>query len=154
MALEQLGSILLVEDNSTDALLLIRAFGKAGVRNPINHLPEGETAQAFLEGRDQYADRQRHPLPILMILDLNLPGISGLELLRWIRLQRSLRRIPVLVLTSERNDRFIEAAYAAGANSYLLKSFDSEEIDRVVNLITEYWLALNESPLVLKRGAN
>lgn len=156
MALEQspLGTILLVEDNPADALLLIRAFAKAGVRNPVNHLPEGETGQAFLNGTGPYADRQLHPLPILMILDLNLPGISGLELLRWIRTQRSLRRIPVLVLTSERNDRFMEAAYAAGANSYLLKSFDSEEIDRVVNLITEYWLALNESPLVRDQGSS
>jgi len=154
MELEQspLGTILLVEDNPSDVLLLNRAFAKAGVRNPVNHLPEGETAQAFLSGAGEYADRQKHPLPILMILDINLPGISGLELVRWIRLQRNLRRIPVLVMTSERDDRFMEAAYAAGANSYLLKSFDSQEIDRVVNLITEYWLALNESPLVLKRG--
>ncbi|HEV2992449.1 MAG TPA: response regulator [Candidatus Angelobacter sp.] len=154
MALEQpaLGTILLVEDNPSDARLLIRAFSKAGVRNPIKHLPEGETAQAFLEGTDQFGDRQLHPLPILILLDLNLPRIPGLELLRWIRLQRTLRRIPVLVLTSERNDKFMEAAYAAGANSYLLKSFDSEEIDRVVNLITAYWLSLNESPLVVNRA--
>lgn len=154
MVLEQsaLGAILLVEDNATDARLLIRAFGKAGVRNPIKHFPEGETAQAFLDGADPFGDRELHPLPILIILDLNLPGIPGLELLRWIRLQRTLRHIPVLVLTSERNDRFMEAAYGAGANSYLLKSFDSTEIDRVVSLITEYWLAFNESPLVVNRA--
>ncbi len=95
-----------------------------------------------------------HPLPILMILDLNLPGMSGLELLRWIRLQRHLRRIPVLVLTSEREDRYMEAAYTAGANSYLLKSFDVEEINRVVDLISNYWLGFNESPLVLNKTAN
>ncbi len=147
------GSILLVEDNPADAILLARAFTRAGVRNPINHLPEGETAQKFLDGQGQYADRQKHPLPILMILDLNLPGMSGLELLQWIRLQRHLRRIPVLVLTSEREDRFMEAAYTAGANSYLLKSFDVEEINRVVDLISNYWLSFNESPLVLNKTA-
>ena len=149
-----LGNILLVEDNHADAILLTRAFARAGVRNPVNHLAEGETAQKFLDSEGQYADRQMHPLPILMILDLNLPGMSGLELVRWIRLQRHLRRIPVLVLTSEREDRYMEAAYAAGANSYLLKSFDAEEINRVVDLISNYWLGYNESPLVVNKTAN
>ncbi len=148
------GTILLVEDNHADAVLLTRAFVRAGVRNPINHFSEGETAQKFLDGQGEYVDRQMHPLPILMILDLNLPGMSGLELLRWIRLQRHLRRIPVLVLTSEREDRYMEAAYTAGANSYLLKSFDVEEINRVVDLISNYWLGFNESPLVLNKTAD
>jgi DNA-binding NarL/FixJ family response regulator len=111
----------------------------------------GDAALAFLQGIDQYADRRQHPLPILIILDLKLPGMSGLELLRWIRLQRPLRRIPVLILTNEKDGKYMEAAYDAGANSYLLKSFDHGEIDRVVNLITEYWLSLNESPLLVKR---
>ena|ERR1051326_517657 len=143
------GTILLVEDQPSDARLLMRAFVKAQVQNPIKHLPTGDAALAYLEGLHEYADRGRHPLPILMILDLKLPGMSGLELLRWIRLQKSLRRIPVLVLTSEKEDKFVEAAYDAGANSYLLKSFEPDEIRRVVNLIMDYWLTLNESPLVV-----
>lgn len=146
-----LGTILLVEDEPTDARLLMRAFTRAGVQNPIKHLPRGDEALAFLEGINQYADRREHPLPILIILDLKLPGMSGLELMRWIRLQRALRRIPVLVLTGQKDDKFIEAAYDAGANSYLLKSFAEDEIDRVVNLINNYWLSLNESPLVVHR---
>lgn len=145
------GTILLVEDEPADARLLIRAFTRAGVLNPIKHLFRGDEALAFLQGINQYADRREHPLPILIILDLKLPGMSGLELMRWIRLQRELRRIPVLVLTGQKDDKFIEAAYDAGANSYLLKSFAEDEIDRVVNLINNYWLSLNESPLVVHR---
>ncbi|PYP93658.1 MAG: two-component system response regulator [Candidatus Angelobacter sp. Gp1-AA117] len=145
------GTILLVEDEPADARLLIRAFTRAGVLNPIKHLFRGDEALAFLEGINQYADRREHPLPILIILDLKLPGMSGLELIRWIHLQRELRRIPVLVLTGQKDDKFIEAAYDAGANSYLLKSFAEDEIDRVVNLINNYWLSLNESPLVVNR---
>jgi DNA-binding response OmpR family regulator len=146
------GTILLVEDEITDARLLMRAFTRAGVQNPVKHLMRGDAALGYLKGIDQYADRRQHPLPILIILDLKLPGMNGLELLRWIRLQRPLRRIPVLILTNEKDDKFMEAAYDAGANSYLLKSFESNEVDRVVNLITEYWLALNESPLVVRTG--
>ncbi|HLJ86798.1 MAG TPA: response regulator [Candidatus Angelobacter sp.] len=145
----EIGTILLVEDEPTDARLLIMAFAKAQVQNPIKHLSNGDAALAYLQGINEYSDRKLHPLPILIILDLRLPGMSGLELLRWIRLQRSLRRIPVLVLTAEKEDQFMEAAYDAGANSYLLKSFQPEEIDRVVSLITNYWLGLNESPLVV-----
>ena len=149
--LQQLGTILLVEDEHHDARLLQRAFSRAGVLNPIQHMDRGDKALAYLSGINQYADREAHPVPILIILDLKLPGMSGLELLRWIRTQRELRRIPILVLTAERDDRFMESAYDAGANSYLLKSFEEKEIDRVVSLITNYWLSLNESPLVVNR---
>lgn len=146
------GTILLVEDEMTDARLIMRAFARAGVRNPIIHLSRGDTALGYLKGINEYADRRLYPLPILILLDLKLPGMNGLELLRWSRLQRELRRIPVLVLTSEKDDKFVEAAYDAGANSYLLKSCDPVEVDRVVNLIGSYWLNLNESTLVISRA--
>jgi len=144
-------TILLVEDESSDAELLIRAFKKAGVQNPIRHLDNGDAALFYLKGIDTYVDRDKNPLPALILLDLKLPGMSGLELLRWLRQQKNLRRIPVLVLTSENDARFMDAAYDAGANSYLLKSASPDEIERVVNLITNYWLNLNESPLIVAR---
>jgi CheY-like chemotaxis protein len=144
-------TILLVEDESSDAELLIRAFKKAGVQNPIRHLDNGDAALFYLQGIDTYIDRDKNPLPALILLDLKLPGMSGLELLRWLRQQKNLRRIPVLVLTSENDARLMDAAYDAGANSYLLKSVSPDEIERVVNLITNYWLNLNESPLIVAR---
>ena len=144
-------TILLVEDESSDAELLIRAFKKAGVQNPIRHLDNGDSALFYLKGTDSFMDRVSNPLPILILLDLKLPGMSGLELLRWLRQQKDLRRIPVLVLTSETDSKYMDAAYDAGANSYLLKSPAPGEIERVVNLITNYWLNLNESPLIVAR---
>lgn len=144
-------TILLVEDESSDAELLIRAFKKAGVQNPIRHLDNGDAALFYLQGIDTYVDRDKNPLPALILLDLKLPGMSGLELLRWLRQQKNLRRIPVLILTSENDARLMDAAYDAGANSYLLKSVAPDEIERVVNLITNYWLNLNESPLIVAR---
>jgi CheY-like chemotaxis protein len=144
-------AILLVEDESSDAELVIRAFKKAGVLNPIRHLDNGDAALFYLQGADPYIDREQDPLPALILLDLKLPGMSGLELLRWLRQQKNLRRIPVLVLTSETDPSYMEAAYDAGANSYLLKSPVPEEIDRVVTLITNYWLDLNESPMIVAR---
>ena len=144
-------TILLVEDESSDAELLIRAFKKAGVQNPIRHLDNGDAALFYLQGIDTYVDRDKNPLPALILLDLKLPGMSGLELLRWLRQQKDLRRIPVLILTSENDARLMDAAYDAGANSYLLKSVSPDEIERVVNLITNYWLNLNESPLIVAR---
>jgi len=144
-------TILLVEDESSDAELLIRAFKKAGVQNPIRHLDNGDAALFYLQGIDTYVDRDKNPLPALILLDLKLPGMSGLELLRWLRQQKNLRRIPVLILTSENDARLMDAAYDAGANSYLLKSVSPDEIERVVNLITNYWLNLNESPLIVAR---
>jgi len=146
-------TILLVEDEQNDARLFKRALSRAGVQNSVEHLERGDTALAYLKGIGAYADRERYPMPVLIILDLKLPGLSGLELLHWIRLQKPLRRIPVLVLTSESSDTYMEAAYDAGANSYLLKSFSPNEMDRVVSLITQYWLALNESPMLMKRAS-
>lgn len=144
-------TVLLVEDESSDAELLIRAFRKAGVQNPIRHLNHGDAALFYLQGAAPYMDREQHPLPVLILLDLRLPGMSGLELLRWLRQQKDLRRIPVLVLTSETDPGYIKAAYDAGANSYLLKPPAPEEIDRIVDLISNYWLKLNEFPVIVAR---
>jgi CheY-like chemotaxis protein len=144
-------TILLVEDESSDAELLIRAFKKAGVQNPIRHIDNGDSALFYLKSTDATMDGVLNPVPILILLDLKLPGMTGLELLRWLRQQKHLRRIPVLVLTSETDSHYVDAAYDAGANSYLLKSPAPEEVERVVNLITNYWLNLNETPLIVSR---
>src|SRR5690349_16475212 len=93
-------SILLVEDNGDDVLLVRRAFKKCGIGNPIHIVSNGESAIQYLAGENDYADRSRHPLPLLILLDLKLPKRSGLEVLQWMRQEALLKRIPVIILTS------------------------------------------------------
>jgi len=145
--------ILLVEDDLPDAKLLIRKFGRAGILNPIVHLQNGDKALAYLSGIAEYSDRQLHPLPLLIVLDLKLPGLGGLELLPLIRRNRDLKAIPVVVLTSEENDRIVRGAYELGANSYLVKSADESEVLRMAEGIRDYWLKLNRTPsLAIKKS--
>jgi len=149
---QPLGTILLVEDEPSDAALIQRAFEKVGVRNPIAHLANGDEALAYLEGINQYGDRLQFPLPILIILDLKLPGMSGLQILKWIRTKRDLRLIPVVVLTGSADPTSVQAAYEAGANSYLLKPTDRTEIIRVVEALEQYWMQINVSPPLVRRA--
>jgi CheY-like chemotaxis protein len=147
----QPGTILLIEDDAADASLLIRAFKRSGVANPIRHLRDGEEALAYFEGIGDLADRDKNPLPILILLDLKLPRMSGLELLQWMRPRRHLRRLPVVILTGERDPTYMEAAYDLGANSYLIKSPKEDEVLGLVELIQKYWIGLNEpAPIVLE----
>src|SRR3954467_15640974 len=143
MSSKGLGTILLVEDDFADAAFVARAFERAGVQNPLLTLRSGDEALAYLEGINQYADRVAYPLPILLLLDLKLPGMSGLQLLQWIRTRRDLRLIPVVVLTGSEADADVTSAYEAGANSYLRKTADQNEIYRVIDLIQKYWLQQN-----------
>ncbi|HEX7958990.1 MAG TPA: response regulator [Terriglobales bacterium] len=146
----QPGTILLIEDEAADVALLIRAFKQSGVTNPIRNLRDGEQALAYLEGIGEFSDREKNPLPILVLLDLRLPRMSGLELLQWMRPRKHLRRIPVVVLTVEKDPSYMEAAYDLGANSYLIKSPKEQDVLRVVELIQQYWIGLNErAPIVL-----
>jgi CheY-like chemotaxis protein len=142
----QLQPILLVEDDSADAKLLIRKFQRVGVLNEIVHLDHGDRALAYLTGVADFSDRSRFPLPILIILDLKLPGMGGLELLPVIRRTREVKAIPVVVLTTEENDRVVRGAYELGANSYLVKSADESKVLALAEGIRDYWLNLNRTP--------
>jgi CheY-like chemotaxis protein len=134
------GAILLVEDNSTDVLLLRRAFGKAGVTNPLQVASDGEQAMAYLTGEGSYADRERHPWPSLMLLDIKLPRKSGFEVLAWMRQEPALRRVPVVMLTSSAQSADIARAYDAGANAYHVKPSDSEGFFALAEALKTYWL--------------
>jgi CheY-like chemotaxis protein len=151
MSAESLRTILLIEDEASDAELLCRGFEKANVLNPIVHLRDGDAALGYLAGAGIYADRTKFPLPALILLDLKLPGMTGLQLLQWMRVQSEVRRIPVVVLTGDEDPATVNAAYDLGANSYLTKPGDPDRIARMVETIQRYWMELNEPPqLVMK----
>ncbi len=114
-------TILLVEDEEDDVFIFRRAVKRARITNPIQIINDGESAIAYLSGAGMYADRTRYPLPLLTLLDLNLPRITGLEVLKWIREQSLLNQMSVIVLTSSAQDRDISRAYHLGARSYLVK---------------------------------
>ena len=139
-------NILLVEDDPNDALLLERAFRKAGLLYPLNVVTDGDQAVDFLEGAGKFKDRVRYPLPDIMLLDLKLPRRSGHEVLKWLRSRPGLRRLPVIILTSSREARDIVAAYDEGTNSYLVKPPNADLLGQMVLVLEKYWLSLNEGP--------
>lgn len=141
-------ALLLVEDDPDHVLLIQRAFAKANLVNPLKVVRDGEAAVAYLAGTGEFADRQRYPLPSLVLLDLKLPRKSGLEVLDWIRGHPTLRLLPVVVLTSSDEARDMERAYALGVNSYLLKPVRFEDLLDMVKSIGMYWLILNKSAAV------
>lgn len=138
--------ILLVEDNADDVLLIRRAFKRGNVATAMTVLGDGDSAVAYLGGEPPYADRARHPLPQLVLLDLKLPCRSGLEVLEWARAQPQLRSLVVVVLTSSREGRDIERAYALGANSFLVKPVEFDGLCELVTTMDRYWIGLNEFP--------
>jgi CheY-like chemotaxis protein len=140
-------SVLHVEDESADRLLLSAAFAKAAPGVRLRVALDGAEAIAYLAGEGGYADRERHPMPQLVLLDLKLPKVSGLEVLRWIRSQPALRQLPVIMLTSSQEPSDLDQAYALGANSYLVKSVDVAEMREVVRGIGEYAALLVRRPV-------
>jgi CheY-like chemotaxis protein len=138
------GTILLIEDDPNDVLLVQRAFRRATVGNPIQVVGDGEAAVDYMAGHGHYQDRQSHPLPAIMLLDLKLPRRSGFEVLEWLRRQPRLRRIPVVVLTSSALASDIRQAYELGANSYLVKPLEFEALQDMLRAVGAYWLGLNQ----------
>ncbi len=136
---------MLVDDNPDDVFLIERAFRRANMSAPFA-VSDGEEAVSYLAGEGAYADRQRHPLPALMLLDLKLPRLSGLEVLRWLREQPGLSRLPVVVLTSSRENADINLAYDLCANSYLVKPVSPDALQEMINTLDLYWARINQKP--------
>lgn len=141
--MNDVSTILLVEDNSDDADLIEYAFEKAGVANPLLAVADGDAAVDYIGGTGAYADRTRHPLPALILLDLKLPRRSGFEVLRFVRSQKATRHTPVVVLTSSNQHDDIQRAYEAGANSYLVKPVSRDALIEMVKSLDAYWIKLN-----------
>ncbi len=138
--------IMLVEDNEMDVVLTLDAFKEARLINPIQVARTGEDALEYLGGIGNYQNRTLYPLPELILLDLKLPGVSGLDLLKQIKTNPDLKRIPVIILTSSAEEGDRSLGYDLGANSYLVKPISFEGFLEVVGKIKEYWLTLNIGP--------
>jgi CheY-like chemotaxis protein len=137
------GLILLVEDRPDEVELMKQALHQAGITNPLRVLGDGEEAISYFEGRDRYADRDSWPLPRLILLDLKLPKRSGLEVVAWAKRHPRLRRIPSIIVTSSREASDMEKAYAAGANSYLVKPTSFREFVETMKITGSYWIHHN-----------
>lgn len=138
--------VLYAEDDENDAFLMQRAFKKAGILNPLHIATDGAEAIAYLAGEEAFSDRARHPLPCLLLLDLNLPRRSGLEVLKWVREQPALHSLPAVILTSSNQDRDINAAAGIGANGYLVKPPSSEKLIAMVTSLREQCLTRSATP--------
>jgi two-component system response regulator len=135
--------ILLVEDNDDDAELANMAFRKAKITNPVHRARDGVEALDYLFARGAYLDRDVSDTPAIVLLDLNLPKLSGLEVLKAVRADERTRHLPIVVLTSSSEERDLVGAYDLFANSYVIKPVDFDEFVEAALQLGSYWLGLN-----------
>ncbi len=138
--------ILLVEDNPDDVELTIRAFSKTNITNPVITVDDGVKALDYLFRRGDFAGDSAEPLPAVVLLDLKLPRMNGLEVLKEIRKNDRTKLLPVVVLTSSLEDQDLISSYLNGANSYIRKPVDFNKFTEAVQQLGLYWLLLNEFP--------
>ena len=138
--------ILLVEDNINDAELTIRALKKHNLANDLFHVKDGEEALEFVFAKGRYRERSCKDLPKVILLDLKLPKIDGLEVLKTLKKHKETRFIPVVILTSSREEQDLVKSYQLGVNSYIQKPVDFENFFSAVSEIGLYWLLLNKNP--------
>jgi CheY-like chemotaxis protein len=131
--------ILLVEDSPEDFEATERALRKSGLKNPIHRCVDGDEALDYLYRRGRYANPARSPRPGIVLLDLNLPGTDGREVLEAVKKDDVLKQIPVIVLTTSADARDVEACYLAGANSYIQKPVDLEGFMKAIEHLNGYW---------------
>jgi CheY-like chemotaxis protein len=143
-------TILLVEDNADHAELVERSLEEYRVANTLVHVSDGQQAMDYLMGRDEYADRVAHPLPHVVLLDLRLPLVDGLEVLRRIKTSEELRRIPVVVLTTSEGESDIARAYDLHANAYIVKPVDFTRFVDLMRDLGFFWLVWNRAPQELE----
>jgi CheY-like chemotaxis protein len=137
--------ILLVEDNQDDEVLTLRAFRKSNIRNPVVVARDGAEALDYLFGRGAYAGRDMSIMPQVILLDVHLPKLDGLEVLRHIREDERTRQLPVVMLTSSNEERDLSGSYQLGVNSYVRKPVDVTSFFEAVRQLGMYWLVLNET---------
>ncbi|TFG29480.1 response regulator [Candidatus Thorarchaeota archaeon] len=138
--------ILLVEDSTDDVLLTLRALQQANILNEVIIARDGQEAVEYLTGEGQYEGRNTSDAPVVVLLDLKMPRMGGLEFLRRIRSITALKLLPVVILTSSKEDQDICESYNLGANSYIQKPVDFDQFVQAIRTLGLYWLVLNVSP--------
>lgn len=138
--------ILVAEDDDNDYFLFDRAIKKAGIRNPIYRVVNGQKVIDYLRGISPYSDRTAYPFPHLLLLDLKLPVKHGFDVLEWIRKREETKTLPVLIHSSSRQTGDIHRAYALGANGYVTKATSVQDLVEIVTAINAYWLKVNCGP--------
>jgi two-component system response regulator len=138
--------ILLVEDNRDDVLLTRRALEKANIANQVDAANDGIEALEYLRGEGKFSDRDTRDLPVVILLDLKMPRMGGLEFLKTIRNSEEFKLLPAVVLTSSKEEQDIIESYNLGANSYIQKPVDFDQFVKAVQTLGLYWLLLNVSP--------
>jgi CheY-like chemotaxis protein len=144
--MNKIPTILYLDDDDNDVVLLKHAIRCAQLNFNVQVVNDPEKASAYLGGQGAYADRKCFPFPDLILLDLKLPRMHGLEVLAWIRSQPVLKRLVVVVLTASNQDSEVNRAYELGANSYLIKPSELEALVEMVKGINAYWMFLNVRP--------
>jgi CheY-like chemotaxis protein len=139
--------ILIVEDDPHQLTVIREVLRDGRIGNGLHTVTTGEEAIEYLSASGKYADRQTYPAPCLVLLDLKLPGMSGFDVLQWIRSSSDFKKLPVVVLTGSRDHQDLERGYALGVNSYLFKPFAIEELRALVKSINAYWVILAQKPL-------
>ena len=138
--------ILLVEDNTDDVLLTLRALQRANILNEVVVARDGAEALDYLTSEGQYTGRDTKDLPVVVLLDLKMPRMGGLECLEKMRKIKNLKHLPVVILTSSNEDRDVCESYNLGANSYIQKPVDFDQFVEAIRTLGLYWLVLNVSP--------
>jgi len=138
-------TILLAEDDEDDVMLLRRAFQKAEVGG-LQVVRNGDEAIHYLMGAEAYGDRTLYPFPGVLLIDIKMPRRSGLEVLQWVRQREPIKRLPIVVLSSSPSVREINEAHQYGANSYLVKPTEFQELVKLIRAFAEYWLYVSKLP--------
>ncbi|MBI2279171.1 MAG: response regulator [Bacteroidetes bacterium] len=138
--------ILIVEDNMSDAEMTIRALKKNNLTNKLLHLKDGAEALDFIFARENYSDRKIENIPKVILLDLKMPKVNGIQVLQELKSDERTKKIPVVILTSSKEDPDIQECYCLGANSYVVKPVQFEMFVKVVSELGLYWMILNQPP--------
>lgn len=140
--------VLVAEDEDSDAMILRLAFERAGLNNPLVRVCDGQEAVDYLTGNGAFADRATHPLPALLLLDLKMPRMNGMEVLTWLGSRTDFKDLPVVVLSSSPDHSDIQRAKAAGARDYFVKPHGIRELIGILHALRARWLTSDEPPVL------